>query len=96
MQPAGVVCKISERYFRSTLFETTENRLEKARAAIGDAKGKLKVGIVWSGSTTFKGNHDRAVPLRMFLDSFVLPGVQLFSLQKRSGYARLRLSPPVE
>lgn len=33
------------------------DRLAKARAAIGDAGGKLKVGIVWSGSTTFKGNH---------------------------------------
>jgi hypothetical protein len=66
------------------------DRLEKARAAIGDAKGKLKVGIVWSGSTTFKGNHDRAVPLRMFLDAFAMPGVQLYSLQKGPPAAELK------
>jgi hypothetical protein len=69
------------------------DRLEKARAAIGDAKGKLKVGIVWSGSTTFKGNHDRAVPLRMFLDSFALPGVQLYSLQKGPPSVDLKAVP---
>jgi tetratricopeptide (TPR) repeat protein len=68
-------------------------RIEKARAAIGDANGKLKVGIVWSGSTTFKGNHDRAVLLRMFLDSFVLPGVQLYSLQKGPPAAELKATP---
>jgi tetratricopeptide (TPR) repeat protein len=69
------------------------DRLEKARAAIGDANGKLKVGIVWSGSTTFKSNHDRAVPLRMFLDAFILPGVQLYSLQKGPPAAELRAAP---
>jgi hypothetical protein len=69
------------------------DRLEKARAAIGDAKGKLKVGIVWSGSTTFKGNHDRAVPLRMFVDAFALPGVQLYSLQKGPPATELRAAP---
>lgn len=66
------------------------DRLEKARAAIGDAKGKLKVGIVWSGSTTFKGNPDRAAPLRMFLDAFAIPGVQLYSLQKGPPAAELK------
>jgi hypothetical protein len=73
------------------------DRLEKARAAIGDAKGKFKVGIVWSGSTTFKGNHDRAVPLRMFLDAFAMPGVQLYSLQKGPPVAELKAlkNPPI-
>jgi Glycosyltransferase family 9 (heptosyltransferase) len=66
------------------------DRQAKARAAIGDAGGKLKVGIVWSGSTTFKGNHDRAVPLRMFLDAFAMPGVQLYSLQKGPPAAELK------
>jgi tetratricopeptide (TPR) repeat protein len=65
-------------------------RMEKARAAIGDAKGKLKVGIVWSGSTTFKGNPDRAAPLRLFWEAFALPGVQLYSLQKGPPVAELK------
>jgi len=53
----------------------------------------LKVGIVWSGSTTFKANADRAVPLRMFLDAFALPGVQLYSLQKGPPAAELKALP---
>jgi tetratricopeptide (TPR) repeat protein len=70
------------------------DRVEKAQAAIGDAGGKLKVGIVWSGSTTFKANHDRAVPLRYFLEAFALPGVQLYSLQKGPPVAELKNAPP--
>ena len=37
---------------------------------------------MWSGSLTFKGNADRAQPLQRFLESFSLPGVRLYSLQK--------------
>jgi hypothetical protein len=53
------------------------------------------VGIVWSGSTTFKGNHDRAVPLRMFLDAFAMPGVQLYSLQKGPPTTELKATEKV-
>jgi tetratricopeptide (TPR) repeat protein len=69
------------------------DRGAKAKAAVGDAGGRKKVGIVWSGSTTFKGNADRAVPLRMFLDAFALPGVQLYSLQKGPPAAELKAVP---
>lgn len=69
------------------------DRMAKAKAAIGDAGGRLKIGIVWSGSTTFKANHDRAVPLRYFVDAFALPGVQLYSLQKGPPAAELRAFP---
>ena len=54
-------------------------------AAIGPLAapvGKLRVGIVWSGSTTFAGNRDRAVSLDAFLRAFALPHIQLYSLQK--------------
>jgi len=46
------------------------------------AGGRLKVGIVWSGSVTFKKNQERAQPLMRFFQAFALPGVQLYSLQK--------------
>jgi len=42
----------------------------------------LNVGIVWSGSVTFKGNAYRAVSLEHFLRFAAVPGVRLFSLQK--------------
>jgi Tfp pilus assembly protein PilF len=66
------------------------HRLAKFAPALMQAKGKLKVGIVWSGSTTFGANHDRAVPLKMFLQWFALPGVQLYSLQKGPPEAELK------
>ncbi|MEM1178787.1 MAG: hypothetical protein AAGM22_10630, partial [Acidobacteriota bacterium] len=43
---------------------------------------RLKVGIVWSGSVTFRGNAKRSVRLERFLDLANAPGVQLISLQK--------------
>ncbi len=46
------------------------------------ADGKLKVGIIWSGSTSFGRNSERATRLAPFIDAFDLPGVQLYSLQK--------------
>jgi len=51
---------------------------------------KLRVGIVWSGSTTFAGNGDRAVALDAFLRAFALPHVQLYSLQKGPPRAQLQ------
>ncbi|HSV30049.1 MAG TPA: FkbM family methyltransferase, partial [Candidatus Omnitrophota bacterium] len=43
----------------------------------------LKIGIVWSGSVTFKGNRTRAVNLPMLLRAVdKVPGVKLYSLQK--------------
>jgi tetratricopeptide (TPR) repeat protein len=51
--------------------------------ALLDTGGKgLKVGVVWSGSTTFGKNADRALSLRKLLQAVDVPGVQLFSLQK--------------
>jgi tetratricopeptide (TPR) repeat protein len=44
--------------------------------------GKLRVGVVWSGSLTFAGNADRALAPHSLLAHINLPGVQLFSLQK--------------
>lgn len=54
----------------------------RAVAAIQAARDCLRVGIVWSGSTTFGLNHERRVPLRAFVAAFARPGVQMFSLRK--------------
>jgi len=43
---------------------------------------KLKIGIVWSGSLTFKRNNHRSPDVRYYLENLNLPGVQLYSLQK--------------
>jgi len=53
-----------------------------AAAMIAQGEGKLKVGIVWSGSVTFARNRKRAVAIDRFLPLATVPGVQLYSLQK--------------
>jgi Tfp pilus assembly protein PilF len=44
--------------------------------------GKIKIGLCWSGSITFKNNENRALPLSAFLPLAEMPQVRLFSLQK--------------
>lgn len=53
-----------------------------AAALLAAGKGKMKVGIVWSGSVTFARNRKRAVGIERFLPLASIPGVQLYSLQK--------------
>jgi Tfp pilus assembly protein PilF len=68
-------------------------RLAKARSLFDGADSRLRVGIVWSGSVTFKRNHERAQSLLKFFQGFALPGVQLYSLQKGPPEADLRALP---
>lgn len=42
----------------------------------------LKVGIVWSGSVTFKNNHNRCASVERFSALAELTGVRLYSFQK--------------
>jgi Tfp pilus assembly protein PilF len=58
------------------------DRVSKFDEVMKRAGGRLKVGIVWSGSITFKRNRERAQTLQKFWLSFSQPGVQLYSLQK--------------
>ena len=49
---------------------------------IGLSGERFKVGVVWSGSVTFKNNRKRSVSPGRFLELAKLPGLQLYSLQK--------------
>lgn len=55
--------------------------------------GERRVGIVWSGSTTFQHNDVRRAGLADFLRAFAQPGVRLFSLQKGPPAADLAAQP---
>jgi hypothetical protein len=59
--------------------EASRTKLATALASAGD---RLKVGIVWSGSVSFRTNHLRSTAMERFLRLAEVPGVQLFSLQK--------------
>ena len=56
------------------------------------AEGRFKIGIVWSGSVTFKGNRTRASQLEPFLGLLEVPGVAIVSLQKGPPLAELHAS----
>ena len=56
----------------------------KLAPVIARAGQRLKLGIVWSGSLTFKGNALRATEFERFLVFAEVENVQLFSLQKGS------------
>jgi hypothetical protein len=63
---------------------------ERLAPLLAEAGARMRVGIVWSGSTTFGGNADRAVGLDRFLRAFSLPGIHLFSLQKGAPAAEVQ------
>jgi len=55
---------------------------ERAVSTVQPFKDKLKVGVVWSGSATYKGNAFRSFTHREYLPLTDIEGVQLFSLYK--------------
>jgi hypothetical protein len=58
-----------------------EEARAKLQPVIKAIKARLKVGIVWSGSVTFRANARRATEVSRFLSLAEVPGVRLFSLQ---------------
>jgi hypothetical protein len=52
-------------------------------------RGRLRVGIIWSGSEDYGNNRHRAARLTAFLPLAELPSVQLYSLQKGPPRAQL-------
>ena len=66
----------------TTYLAAPKDREEKFQSMFKKAENRLKVGIVWSGSVTFKKNHERAQKLMRFMQAFNQPRVQLYSLQK--------------
>ena len=64
---------------RLTIPEDSRERARRMLAPFGD---RLKVGIVWTGSLTYRANHRRSVSPDSFLGLAQIPGVQLVSLYK--------------
>lgn len=56
-------------------------RLSRWRAALADVTA-LKVGVVWAGNARHKGDRQRSLSAGAVLPRLVMPGVQLYSLQK--------------
>jgi tetratricopeptide (TPR) repeat protein len=56
-------------------------KLARWRQALGGTTS-LKVGVVWAGNPSHKGDRQRSLAASMVLPRLVMPGVQLYSLQK--------------
>ena len=59
-----------------------EDSRARARKITAPHKDKFKIGIVWTGSLTYRANHRRSTTPESFLGLAGVPGVQLFSLYK--------------
>jgi Tfp pilus assembly protein PilF len=59
-----------------------EDSRQRARAIVGPHAGRFKVGVVWCGSVTYRGNAFRSFSHTEFHPLLDLPDVQFFSLYK--------------
>jgi hypothetical protein len=64
------------------------DRVEFWRAELAGID-RLRVGIVWQGSKSHRGDRIRSVPLTQFAPLAAVPGVRLISLQKGAGIEQL-------
>jgi len=56
--------------------------IERARAIAAPHQDRFKVGVVWCGSVTYRGNAFRSFSHREFYNLLDIPGLQFFSLYK--------------
>jgi hypothetical protein len=68
-------------------------KVAKWREILGDAGGKLKVGIAWEGGAFLRENFLRSASLAEFAPLAAVPNVRFYSLQKGPA-ARQILKPP--
>ncbi|RMF33150.1 MAG: tetratricopeptide repeat protein [Alphaproteobacteria bacterium] len=59
-----------------------EDSRERAKMILAPFARRLKVGVLWSGSVTYRANHKRSFSQDMFYRLAAIPGLQLFSLYK--------------
>lgn len=65
-----------------TQLHVPQDSIARAKALVAPHGKAFKIGVVWSGSATYKGNAFRSFSHTDFLPLVDLPGVQLFSLYK--------------
>ncbi len=60
-----------------TKLNVPDDSTQRAKKAVAPFSDKFKVGVVWSGSATYKGNSFRSFSHQEFLPLTDIPGVQL-------------------
>jgi Tfp pilus assembly protein PilF len=59
-----------------------QDAIERARKIVAPFTDRFKIGVMWSGSVTYRANHKRSFSHRQFLGLCDIPGIQMFSLYK--------------
>lgn len=59
-----------------------QDSVERARKITAPFKDRFKIGVMWSGSVTYRANHKRSFSHQRFLELCDIPGLQMFSLYK--------------
>ena len=63
-----------------------EDSVKRAKQIVAPHGNRFKIGIVWTGSLSYRANHRRSTGPESFLGLAHMPGVQLFSLYKGDGH----------
>ncbi len=67
---------------RVPYLDADSERLALWQGALGATTTSVKAGVVWAGNPMHKGDRQRSLSAEMVLPRLVMPGVQLYSLQK--------------
>ena len=65
-----------------TKLSVAQDNIDRARSITDPFKDTFKVGVIWTGSVTYKGNAFRSFSHTDYLPLTEIEGVQLFSLYK--------------
>jgi hypothetical protein len=60
---------------------------------LGSSEGRMRIGLVWSGNPSFRGNPARSLSLRQLRDVAAVGGVTFYSLQKGPAAAEAKQPP---
>jgi Tfp pilus assembly protein PilF len=59
-----------------------DDAIKRARKITAAFKDRFKLGVMWSGSVTYRANHKRSFDHQRFLEFCDIPNLQMFSLYK--------------
>lgn len=59
-----------------------QDSIKRAKARVAPTKDQFNVGVLWSGSVTYRANHKRSFGHQQFMKFADMPGLQMFSLYK--------------
>jgi hypothetical protein len=65
-----------------TALSIPDDSIERAKSATAPFKDDFKIGVLWSGSVSYRANHKRSFSHTQFLQLADIAGAQMFSLYK--------------